>query len=103
MAERGAPLGNTNAAKGRRWANAVERAVDAYPEKPVSLEINKGIDEAAFAFVKKMMGEKDLGFFREFGDRIDGKPAVSIGGNPDGAPIAFQQVAFAAVDANPND
>jgi hypothetical protein len=83
-----APLGNQNAAKGRRWANAVERAMNAWPEKPVSLEINKGLDEAAFEFVKQMMLDKDLGFFREFGDRIDGKPAQAIiGGGEDDPPL----------------
>lgn len=82
-----APLGNQNAAKGRRWSNAVERAMNAYPEKPVSLEVNKGLDEAAFEFVRRMMLEKDLGFFREFGDRIDGKPAQAIVGDSDADPI----------------
>lgn len=79
----GAPQGNQNAKKGRRWANAVERAVEAYPNKAVSLESNKGIDAAAYEFVHTMMVDKDIGFFKEFGDRLDGKPAQAIIGDPD--------------------
>ncbi len=76
-----APLGNQNAKKAKRWANAVERAMDAYPERPVSLSVNKGLDAAAFEFVSLMMTKQDLGFFKEFGDRYDGKPAQAIIGD----------------------
>jgi hypothetical protein len=81
MANVGAPLGNTNAARGRRWRDALSRAVDAYPNRAVSLEVNKGIDEMAYLFVQKMAAEKDLGFFREYGDRSDGKPPQAIVGD----------------------
>lgn len=78
MAGRGAPIGNTNAAKARRWSNAIERAIDAYPDEPVSLSINKGLDKAAVVFVAEMMAKKDATFFKEFGDRIDGKAAQQV-------------------------
>lgn len=91
MANVGAPLGNTNAARGRRWRHAVERAVDAYPERPQGLEVNKGIDEMAFLFVQKMAAEKDISFFREFGDRIDGKPPQAIVGDEE-HPSLFEGV-----------
>ena len=77
----GAPFGNQNGKKGRRWANAVERAVNAWPARAIGLDVNKGIDEAAYEFVSKMMSEKDIAFFREFGDRLDGKPAQAIIGD----------------------
>ena len=84
----GAPLGNQNAVKGRKWSQAIERALAAYPAKPLSLEVNRGIDEAAFEFVAKLMDGKDIGFFRELGDRIDGKaPQALIGGGEDDPPI----------------
>lgn len=84
----GAPLGNQNAVKGRRWSKAIERAMEAYPERAVSLECNKGIDAAAYEFVHKMMVEKDLGFFKEFGDRSDGKaPQAIVGGDEDENPL----------------
>lgn len=83
-----APLGNQNAVKGRRWAKAIERAVDAWPERAISLEINKGIDNMAYAFVAKMVAENDIAFFREFGDRIDGKPKQAIvGGDEEDLPV----------------
>ena len=89
--QKGGQPGNTNASRGRRWSQAVERAVDAWPERAVSLSINKGIDNAAYEFVAEMMAKKDLGFFKEFGDRIEGKPAQSLTleGNPD-APLAHK-------------
>lgn len=88
----GAPKGNENRARGKRWAAAIERAVDRYPEKASGedrSDLMKGIDAAADAFVAKMMADKDLGFFREFGDRVDGKPAQAheLSG-PDGEPIS---------------
>lgn len=84
----GAPLGNNNSGKGRRWAQAIKRAVDAYPERAISLSVNRGIDNAAYELVHKMMVEKDLGFFKEFGDRMDGKAAQAlIGGDDDDNPI----------------
>lgn len=85
-----APLGNQNAVKGKRWAKAIERAMDAWPERPVSLEINKGIDSAAFEFVAKLMQEKDLGFFKELGDRFDGKAHQAIVGDDDLPPIKHE-------------
>ena len=87
----GAPVGNQNAIKAKRWAEAIERAVAAYPE-PVNTEgcnaLMIGLNNAATAFVSKLYAEGDLGFFKEFGDRLDGKPHQSVDvGNPDGSNI----------------
>lgn len=91
----GAPEGNQNAAKGRAWRDAINRALRYYPERGVSLEVNKGIDEAAYKFVNNMMTKEDLGFFKEFGDRIDGKPAQAItGGDDDDQPLKVNLVQF---------
>ena len=60
--------------------------MDAWPERAVSLEINKGMDEAAYAFVKDLMTlepEKRLGHFKELGDRNEGRPAQTIVGDAD--------------------
>ena len=92
MAERGAPLGNQNAAKGRQWRDAINRALSAWPEKAASLECSRGITEAAYEFVAKLMAEKDIGFFRELGDRLDGKPAQAIVGDADADPVQVQAV-----------
>lgn len=83
----GAPIGNTNAARGTRWRHAIERAVDAWPERAVSLQINKGLDEAAYVFVSEMIQQRDIAFFREFGDRIDGKVTQTLAGDPDLPPV----------------
>lgn len=100
MAKRksGAQPGNQNAAKGKRWEAAIIRAIERYkdPEagkdqpKPKS-KLMEGIDAAAEAFVAQMMATKDLGFFREFGDRIDGKvkQQLELGGIPEN-PIRVQ-------------
>ena len=90
MATRGAPIGNQNAAKSKRWEAAIERALAAWPDPPDSegcTDFTRGINQAAHQFVGKMMREDDLGFYKEFGDRIDGKPKQSVDAtlaNPDG-------------------
>ncbi len=94
----GAPLGNQNAAKGRRWSKAVERAVDAWPERAVSLEINRGIDNMAYEFVREMVTTKDIAFFREFGDRIDGKAPQAIVGDDELPPVVRGVIALMKPD-----
>lgn len=97
----GAPIGNQNAAKGRRWSKAIERALEAWPDRAPSLSVNRGVDEAAFEFVSELMAKKDLGFFRELGDRLDGKPAQAvIGGDDDDPPVrAVTEIILRGVSA----
>lgn len=95
----GAPLGNQNAAKGRQWSKAIERAIQAWPDRPVSLEINRGIDNAAFEFVRQMYLQSDVAWFREMGDRIDGKPAQAIGGDPELGAIKVENMALIPLTA----
>lgn len=93
-----APKGNQNAAKGKRWEAAIIRAIERYkdPEagkaKPVTKnKLMEGIDAAADAFVQQMMATKDLGFFREFGDRIDGRVKQQMElSTPPGNPFQVQ-------------
>lgn len=85
----GAPEGNQNAAKGKRWAAAIERALarKATGETaPADVsDLMRGVDAAADAFVAQMFADKDLGYFKELGDRMDGKPSQSLdlGSDPD--------------------
>jgi hypothetical protein len=45
---------------------------------------------AADEFVAELFGEKkDLGYFKEFGDRLDGKPAQTLAGDAD-APLEMR-------------
>jgi len=79
-----APLGNNNHGKAKRWQSALERAMarrvtgadpDANGERS---ELMMGIDAAADQFVACLFENKELGYFKEFGDRIDGKAAQSM-------------------------
>jgi hypothetical protein len=83
-----APIGNQNAARARKWRDAIERVLASWPDKPdTPLQSERGLHEAAFLFVSEMMNKKDLGFFKEFGDRLDGKPAQAIVGDADADPV----------------
>lgn len=96
----GAPLGNQNAAKAKRWEAAICRALEAWPNPPDSTDCNelmRGINQAAFEFVKKLMSEKDIQFFREMGDRIDGKPSQAIVG-AEGGPVQVEHITRVIVD-----
>ena len=85
----GAPVGNQNAAKGKRWTAAVERALvrktTGEPAPEDVSELIRGLDAAADLFVAQLFDAKDLGYFKELGDRLDGKPGQSldIGSDPD--------------------
>lgn len=76
----GAPLGNQNATKGKRWQQAIDRAL---AERSKSAGI-----EALDALAEKLLtlaDAGDLGALRELGDRLDGKAAqgVTLAGDPE--------------------
>ena len=87
-----APIGNQNAAKAKKWAAAIERALErkatgALPPTDVS-DLIRGLDMAADLFVSRVFADADLGFFKELGDRSDGKSAQSVEmSGPDGGPV----------------
>lgn len=82
-----AAIGNQYAAKAKQWSLAIERAVAAWPDAPKG-EFSgyvSGLNSLAHEFVKKIYADKDIAFFREIGDRLDGKPAQTVDvGNKDG-------------------
>lgn len=101
-----AQLGNQNAARGTRWREAIERAIDQYPfegenaEIPGRNEKMYGINLAARQFVSKMLQDEDLGFFKEFADRLDGKAVASTEiSAPDGKPL-FTDISINLVKAS---
>lgn len=50
----------------------------------------KAIDAAADIFVAQLFDAKDLGYFKELGDRLDGKPKQQIEATgADGGPVRF--------------
>jgi hypothetical protein len=104
----GAPVGNQFAAKSKQWSAAIERALERRgdpsidPDKPVARTPRmKALDALAEAFIGKLEVEKDLGFFKELGDRLEGKAAQTLQG-PEGGPMqARLTVAFVDAGAVP--
>lgn len=98
----GAPIGNDNRARSKRWAAAIERAVECWPNPPSGVDCSdliKGLNKAAHGFVGKMLEERDIAFFREFGDRLDGKAKqqTELTGADDG-PLRIEEVRRTVVD-----
>ena len=73
MAESGGQPGNQNAAKGRKWHDAINRAL-ARRSKAEGIQ---ELDRLAEKFLDEVEANSITGF-REFGDRLDGKPAQQI-------------------------
>jgi len=69
----GAPEGNHNAAKGKRWRDAIDRAL----AKRSRVDAKEALDELA----EKLLAAAENGegwALKEVGDRIEGKPAQSV-------------------------
>lgn len=75
----GAPIGNQNAAKAKIWHGAIMRAL----RKRSRSDALEALDELAEKLLEKV-AEGDLPALKEFGDRLDGKPAQAITGPGDG-------------------
>ena len=82
----GAPVGNQNAAKAKKWSAAIERALC----KKYGKELAEAMDELAMKFIEAVEAG-DISAFKEFGDRIDGKPKqqTELSG-PDGSAIPHE-------------
>lgn len=92
----GAPLGNKNAAKPRIWHQAIVRALETREKS--RLDGKKEIDALAEKLLD-LVAAGDLAAIKEFGDRLDGKPAQAIvGGDENDNPIAVSVIALKAVD-----
>jgi hypothetical protein len=78
----GAPLGNKNAAKPRIWHQAIMRALETREKSRI--DGKKEIDALADRLLD-LVAAGDLAALKEFGDRLDGKPAqsVTVGGDPE--------------------
>lgn len=88
----GAPVGNQNAAKAKKWSAAIERALC----KKYGKELADAMDDLALKFIDAV--EKgDIAAFREFGDRIDGKPAQAIVGSDGGDLVVRIEASDAAL------
>lgn len=76
----GAPIGNQNGKKAKRWSDALTRALAKAGE---GQGLEAGLDRVAAQVVNAAIdGDKDA--WKEIGDRLDGKPAQAIiGGDSD--------------------
>lgn len=86
----GAPLGNQNAKKGKAWADAIRRAIR---EKYDGEDYESKLAQLAKKLVDAADGG-DLMALKEIGDRHDGKPAQTIGGDPENPLLVGLDVTF---------
>lgn len=99
MAERGAPLGNTNGTKNRLWRQALDKRLKEYRKGSDSTaEHYWALQEIADKLIELAI-EGDMQAIKELGDRIDGKVAQIIAGDSDN-PIAIQEIQRVIVTSN---
>jgi hypothetical protein len=72
MAERGAPLGNQNAAKGKRFQKAMERVLARKYG-----DVDSGYEAIAKIYIE-IAESKDPSICKDIADRVDGKPAQAV-------------------------
>lgn len=95
----GAPVGNQNAKKGRLWADAIKRAV----ARKYNGDLNHGLDTLAEKLIDAV-ATGDLPAIKEFGDRMDGKPAQAIVGDDEKPPVqTVTRIELVALDADESD
>ena len=72
----GAPTGNQNAVKAKRWNQAIDRAL----AKRSGGDAIKALDELAEKFLNAVeAGDKDaIVGYAQLGDRLDGKPVQGV-------------------------
>ena len=86
--KKGGQEGNDNAIKNKPWRDAINRALARYGEGSMDGGLNKLADELIMK-----CADADLGFLKEMGDRIEGRPAQSltVGSDPEN-PLLIQPV-----------
>jgi hypothetical protein len=89
----GAPLGNQNGVKAKRWSQAIDRAL-AKRSKGDGIA---ALDELAEKLLA-LADAGDLGALKELGDRIEGKPQQQIVGAGDNGEFEFTKIVREIVD-----
>jgi len=74
----GAPPGNQNAANGKKWKAAINRALEAR-SKAEGREI---LDALADTLITQAFAGEQWAF-QQLGDRLDGKPPQTVGSDED--------------------
>lgn len=91
----GAPIGNNNATKNRLWTLAIQKAIERRSSKKDQLEALIELAENLLAKVD----EKDMTAIKELGDRLEGKPHQTIGGDtPNGEIPISMTVKYVGTD-----
>lgn len=96
----GAPFGNQHAAKGRRWREALDKALKQYADAGIvdpqtglfaraPVRMGEALDRIARNVVERAVIHQDRDCEEEIALRLDGKPAQPIIGDEDGAPLSF--------------
>lgn len=94
-----APVGNQNAARAKKWREAIMRSLARK-----SGTVDQGLDAAADKLATLAIDDGDKWALEEIGNRIDGRPAQAIiGGEDDDPPIKVQKVERVLVRANSED
>lgn len=81
----GAPIGNQNAAKAKRWSAAIDRALARKGR-----DAQEELDRLAEAFLAAVEAGESTAIpgWKELGDRLEGKPAQSVAlTGEDGGPV----------------
>jgi hypothetical protein len=99
MAGIGAPLGNNYAAKGTRWRNAIDKAL----ELKCKSDGQKALIQIATAMLDKA-ADGDMTAIKELGDRIDGKVAQSLNiGGQDDNPLKVEEIVRTVIGPKATD
>ena len=84
----GAPVGNQNAKRAKRYQKAIERAL----ANACGGNVDDGLDKAAAMLVTACFAGEQWAL-KELGDRIDGKPPQAIiGGDGDDPPLTVRGI-----------
>lgn len=78
----GAPFGNQNAVKAKRWQQAIDRALERRCKADGIAELDRLADVYLDTIEEMTAGTEKRGpsidGFRDFADRLDGRPAQAI-------------------------
>lgn len=82
----GAPIGNQNARKAKRWQDALTKALARFATPDGVIQAGQALDKIAeLVVMQALAGDKDA--IQEIGNRLDGKPAQAIIGDSDSDPV----------------
>lgn len=95
----GAPVGNQNAKKAKRWQDALLKALTRYENPAAQIAAGQALDKIAeLVVMQALAGDKDS--WVEIGNRLDGKPAQAIVGDDEHDAISVKEILIRSVTAS---